>query len=154
MLEYTLSESFLDLLTALTSEIENILYDGPSVNFSARLEEVMNGHRRDPPYIRDLKQPGVVAYQYRTATSSLGVFACRTNVVLGIVSEHNNADPTLLLTPSSDPVEGVVHGIHCTYASEGHVDHVAVAEAVLPMGWSVALLEHVHDVSRSRLGTV
>ena len=45
MLEYTLSEPILDLLAALTSEIENILYDSPSVNFSAWLEEVMNGHR-------------------------------------------------------------------------------------------------------------
>ena len=95
-----------------------------------------------------------MAYQNRTAASTLGVFTCRTDVILGIVSEYNDADSTLLLTPSSDPVEGVVHGIHCTYASEGHVDHVAVAEAVLSVGGSIALLEHVHDVSRSRLGAV
>ena len=154
MLEYTLSESFPDLLAALTGEVENILYNGPSIDFSARLEEVMNGHRRDAPDVRDLKQPRIVTYQYRTATSALSILACRTDVVLGVVSEHNDADSTLLLAPTSNPVEGVVHGIHCTYASEGHVDYVAVAEAVLPLSGSVTLLEHVHDVSGSRLGAV
>ena len=84
----------------------------------------------------------------------MSVLAGRTDVILRVVSEHHDADSSLLFTTACDPVEGVVHSIHCTDAGEGQVDDVAVTKAVLAVDGSVALLKHVHDVGRCRLGAI
>ena len=146
MLEDTLSQSLPDLLAALSGEVEHILDDGPSINLTPRLEEVVHRHRRDAPDIGYLQQSWVVANQDGAATSALRVLTGGAHVVLGVVSEDDDSDPSLVLAATGDPVECVVHGIDSADASESQVDDVAVSEAVLAVGRGVSLLEHIHDV--------
>ena len=106
----------------------------------------MHRHRRDAPDIGYLQQSWVVANQDGAATSALRVLTGGAQVVLGVVSEDDDSDPSLVLAATGDPVECVVHGIDSTDASESQVDDVAVSEAVLTVDRGVSLLEHIHDV--------
>ena len=153
-LQDSLQQAASQLLTGLFGEVEDVFDDGLDFDLAAWLEEVVNGHRRDSPDVWDLDEARIVADQNRASTGSLGVLTSGAEVILRIVSEDDDSDAVLVFAPARDPIEGIVHGIDGADAGEGQVDDVAITEAIHAEACLVALLEHIHDVSRRRLGAI
>ena len=154
MTDHAVKDAFLQVRSGFPGKIEHIAHDGAQAHLTARLEEVVRRAGGDAPAIRNDEQAWVPTDEQSATSGALRVLTGRPKFVLRVVRIDDDANSLVVIGAPSAPVQGGVEGINSANAGEGHVNDVAVLEAVLTVARGVTLREHVNDVRRGGLGSV